>query len=450
MSQKVTAIILAAGKGTRMKSSRFKVLHQIAHRPLILHLMDTVNRLANSTLVAVTSPDQDPVRAILPEGCKTVIQEQALGTGHAVLAAKEHLCGDDPGVVLVLFGADPLIQQSTLEQMIAKCAAGAAVTILGFRAPNPQGLGRLIQDETGAVLRIVEEKEATAAEKAITLCNAGAMAIDGKSALDWLKQITNDNAKGEYYLTDIAGIARQHGGRVDFVEAQADEVIGVDDRADLAEAEAVFQARKRSALLSAGVTMHAPETVFFAHDTEIGADTIVEPHVVFGPGVTIADNVTVRAFSHVEGATLATGTTVGPYARLRPGTVLQEGARVGNFVEVKNTNVGLGAKLPHLSYVGDADIGAGANIGAGTITCNYNGFSKSKTTIGDGAFIGSNATLVAPVEIGAGGFVGAGSTITKNVAANALGLGRSQQTPDNDGWATRFRETQAVLKNKKD
>jgi len=442
MPHSVTAVILAAGKGTRMKSAQFKVLHEIGHLPLIGHVLRSVAALDDARSVVVTAPDQASVRGLLPEAVGTAIQDPPLGTGHAVLAAEGALeeAGDS---VLVLFGADPLIRPETLSALLAKRRAGAGLAVLGFQAPDPSGLGRIVTDTGGAVLRIVEDKDATPAERAIRLCNAGAMAIDGRRALDWLRRIGNANAKGEYYLTDIVAIARADGAAIAFVEADPAEVIGVDTRADLAVAEAEFQRRTRAAIMDGGVTLTAPETVFFAHDTEIGPDSVVEPHVVFGPGVAIAENVRVRAFSHIEGATLAAGVTVGPYARIRPESVIGEGARIGNFVEVKKATVGAGAKVNHLSYVGDATVGPAANVGAGTITCNYDGFAKHRTVIGEGAFIGSNTALVAPVVVGSGAIVAAGSTLTEDVPANALGIARGRQhTKEN--WAERFRAEQSA------
>ncbi|MCR9255659.1 MAG: bifunctional UDP-N-acetylglucosamine diphosphorylase/glucosamine-1-phosphate N-acetyltransferase GlmU [Alphaproteobacteria bacterium] len=445
MTQPLTAVILAAGLGTRMKSTKFKVLHEIAHRPMIGHVLDAVARLEPERIVAVTGPDQDTVRAVLPEGIPSAVQDRALGTAHAVLAAKDHLAAED-GTVLVLFGADPLIKPETMAEMAAKRARGAAVVLLGFRPADPTGYGRLVTDDSGAVTRIVEHKEASPEELRIGLCNAGVMAIDRRHALTWLERIGNDNAKGEYYLTDIVALARADGGRVDLVEAGLDEVIGVDTRMDLAAAEAEFQRRKRLDVMASGVTLTDPDSVQFAFDTRIGPDSVIEPHVVFGPGVQIADNATIRAFTHIEGATIASGVTVGPYARIRPDTVVAEGARIGNFVELKKTVVGVGAKVPHLSYVGDATIGTDANIGAGTITCNYDGFQKSRTVIGEGAFIGSNTALVAPVVVGAGAIVGAGSTITRDVPGDALAVARGRQE-EKPGWAERFRAMRQSVKN---
>ena len=380
-------------------------------------------------------------------GALTALQDPPMGTGHAVLCARDALAGFD-GDVAVLFADTPLIREATLQAVFAALDTGTGIAVLGFEPENPTGYGRLIEDASGALTAIVEEKEASAEQKAVRLCNSGVLAAPARVLFELLSRVTNDNAKGEYYLTDIValGVAAGHSARA--VRASADEVMGVNSRANLAEAEAAFQARARAAAMEAGVTLIAPETVFFSHDTQIANDVIVEPHVVFGPGVRVETGAVIHAFSHLEGAHIGESVSVGPYARLRPGTVLETGARIGNFVEVKNAVLHTGAKANHLSYIGDADIGAKANIGAGTITCNYDGFLKHRTIVGDGAFIGSNTALVAPVTVGHGAFTGSGSVITSDVPDDALALARAKQE-NRPGWAARFRRMMQARKDKK-
>lgn len=380
-------------------------------------------------------------------GALTALQDPPMGTGHAVLCARDALAGFD-GDVAVLFADTPLIREATLQAVFAALDTGTGIAVLGFEPENPTGYGRLIQDASGALTAIVEEKEASAEQKAVRLCNSGVLAAPARVLFELLSRVTNDNAKGEYYLTDIValGVAAGHSARA--VRASADEVMGVNSRANLAEAEAAFQARARAAAMEAGVTLIAPETVFFSHDTQIANDVIVEPHVVFGPGVRVETGAVIHAFSHLEGAHIGENVSVGPYARLRPGTVLETGAKIGNFVEVKNAVLHTGAKANHLSYIGDADIGAKANIGAGTITCNYDGFLKHRTIVGDGAFIGSNTALVAPVTVGHGAFTGSGSVITSDVPDDALALARAKQE-NRPGWAARFRRMMQARKDKK-
>lgn len=380
-------------------------------------------------------------------GALTALQDPPMGTGHAVLCARDALAGFD-GDVAVLFADTPLIREATLQAVFAALDTGTGIAVLGFEPENPTGYGRLIEDASGALTAIVEEKEASAEQKAVRLCNSGVLAAPARVLFELLSRVTNDNAKGEYYLTDIValGVAAGHSARA--VRASADEVMGVNSRANLAEAEAAFQARARAAAMEAGVTLIAPETVFFSHDTQIANDVIVEPHVVFGPGVRVETGAVIHAFSHLEGAHIGESVSVGPYARLRPGTVLETGAKIGNFVEVKNAVLHTGAKANHLSYIGDADIGAKANIGAGTITCNYDGFLKHRTIVGDGAFIGSNTALVAPVTVGHGAFTGSGSVITSDVPDDALALARAKQE-NRPGWAARFRRMMQARKDKK-
>ena len=444
-THRVGAVILAAGLGTRMKSDLPKVLHPIAGRPMILHLMASLNELEPARTVVVTGPGMDAVReAVAP--ALTAIQDPPQGTGHAVLSARQAM-EDFDGDVLVLFGADPLVKPETLRKMLAarRGPDDPAVVVLGFRPDDPAAYGRLIQDGEGRLDRIVEFKDATPEEATVGLCNAGVMAIDGKALYGLLDRVGNDNAKSEYYLTDIVAIARADGRACAVVEGDPEEVFGVNSRAELAFAEAVAQRRLREAAMEAGASLIDPDTVWFCHDTKLGRDVIVEPHVVFGPGVTVGDGVRIKAFSHLEGATVATAAEVGPYARLRPGAVIEGKAKIGNFVEVKNAIVEPGAKINHLSYVGDATVGAGANVGAGTITCNYDGFFKYRTEIGAGAFIGSNTALVAPVTIGEGAIVGAGSTISRDVAPDALAVTRAALRELGE-WAAGFRSKKLAQK----
>lgn len=448
MSRPVATIVLAAGKGTRMKSDMPKVLHKIAGRSMIGHVLAALEPLAPERRVVVISPGQDDVAAEVAPA-RTVIQTEALGTGDAVRAALGALEGFS-GTVLVAFGGDPMFTAETLARLAAAREGDNPpdVVVLGFQTDNPDRYGRLVQDDDGRLERIVEVSEAHMIDRPVRLYNAGIMAIDGAKLADLLAGLTTDNAKGEYYLTDIVRIARDRGGYVGVVEAPEEETLGVDSRADLARAEALMQVRLRAAAMEAGVTLVAPETVFLAHDTVIGRDTIVHPNVTFGPGVRIGSGVEIKSFCHLEAATVADGAIIGPYARLRPGAEIGLGAHIGNFVEVKAATIGAGAKANHLSYIGDASVGAGANIGAGTITCNYDGFSKFRTEIGAGAFIGSNTALVAPVTIGDGAIIGAGGTVTQSVEADALAVvrGVARVVP---GGAARFRSKRQAAKNKK-
>ena len=443
----VATVILAAGKGTRMKSDLPKVMHAIGGRPMVQHVLATAAALDAAAQVVVVGPDMENVAgAVTP--WDTAVQENQLGTGDAVLAARDLLTGF-AGTVLVLYGDTPLIREETLRAMIAKRGeTGAAVVVLGFRPDDPGAYGRLVTAADGSLDAIVEAKEATPAQLAIGLCNSGVMAIDGATMFDLLDAVGSDNAKGEYYLTDIVEIARGRQMSCAFIEAEEAELLGVNSRADLATAEHVLQGWLRERAMADGATMTAPETVFMSWDTKLGRDVIIGPHVIFGPGVTVDDNAEIRAYSHLEGCHVKSGALVGPYARLRPGAVLESGARVGNFVEVKNAVLGAGAKANHLSYIGDADVGAGANIGAGTITCNYDGYLKWRTKIGAGAFIGSNSALVAPVEIGDGAIVGAGSTIGRDVEPDALAVTRAEQQ-DIPRAAARFREKRAEMRKNK-
>jgi bifunctional UDP-N-acetylglucosamine pyrophosphorylase/glucosamine-1-phosphate N-acetyltransferase len=424
---KTAAVILAAGLGTRMKSATPKVLHTLAGRPMILHLLETLKPLGIARRLVVVGQGMAAVADVV-KPIPTVVQKPALGTGHAVMAARGAL-KEFKGDVLVLYGDNPLIRAATIERMLqAKQKKPApAIVVLGFQAKNPQGYGRLVVGRSGGLEAIVEDKDATAKEKKIALCNSGVMLIDGKQVWQLLSRIGKANAKGEYYLTDIVKLARKQKLACAIVEGDAAELIGVNSRSDLAEAEATLQQRLRQAAMESGATLLDPATVHFSFDTRLGRDVAVGPYVQFGPGVAVGDGAQVLAFSHIEGATIAAGARVGPFARLRPGAAIARDAHIGNFVEIKNALIETGAKVNHLTYVGDARVGAGANVGAGTITCNYDGFGKYKTDIGAGAFIGSNVALVAPVRIGDRAIVGAGSVITKDVAADALAVARAPQ-----------------------
>ncbi|SMH47948.1 bifunctional UDP-N-acetylglucosamine diphosphorylase/glucosamine-1-phosphate N-acetyltransferase GlmU [Mesorhizobium australicum] len=441
-------IILAAGEGTRMKSAMPKVLHEIAGLPMVAHVAKAAIAAGGTDVAIVVGRGGEAVRkAVTPfaAGAESFEQVERLGTAHAVLAARAAIArGYDD--VLVMFGDTPLIAAAPLAAARKLVAEGNAVAVIGFRTDVPAGYGRLIEKD-GRLVAIREDKDCSPEERKIGFCNGGLMAIDGREALALLDAVGNANAKGEYYLTDIVEIANARGLKVTATEADYENLLGINNRAELAEAEAIWQKRARRETMLSGVTMIAPETVFLSHDTEIGADTVIEPNVVFGPGAKIASGVTVHAFSHIEGATVATGSSIGPFARLRPGAELQEKARVGNFVEIKKAVVGPGAKVNHLTYIGDAEIGAGANIGAGTITCNYDGYNKHLTRIGAGAFIGSNSALVAPVSVGDNAYVASGSVITENVPDDGLAFGRARQETK-PGRAKALRERYAAIKSK--
>ena len=434
------SVILAAGEGTRMKSALPKVLHEVAGLPLIGHVAKAARSQQGVEVAVVVGREAEAVKkAVTPFApeAEVFLQAERLGTAHAVLAARDKIAAgyDD---VLILFGDTPLIEAEALADLRAGLAGGADVVVMGFHAPDPTGYGRLIVRD-GALVAIREHKEASEAERTITFCNGGLMAVAGRHALSLLDAVGNANAKGEYYLTDIVEIAAARGLSVRATEAPYESILGINTRLELAEAEAVWQKRRRRALLLAGVTMAAPETVHLSHDTEIEPDVSIEPNVVFGPGVTVAAGARIRAFSHIEGAAIGAGAEVGPFARLRPGAELGRKAKVGNFCEVKKAVIDEGAKVNHLTYVGDAHIGAGANIGAGTITCNYDGFSKHHTEIGAGAFVGSNSSLVAPVRVGAGAYVASGSVVTQDVPDAALAFGRARQE-NKDGLGRRLRD----------
>lgn len=434
------AVILAAGKGTRMKSDQHKVLHPIAGRPMLAHLLDSVDRLGPAKTVVVVGSGREQVEPVVAaHGGEVVVQEPQLGTGDAVRKA-EPILGAFDGDVLILYGDTPLVESATMLAMLDRLNASDSpvAVVVASRPADPLQYGRIIADEEGRIVKMVEFKDATDEEKAVDLCNSGLMAVRSADLWPLLSGVENDNASGEYYLPDIVMLAAAVGRRSAVIETGEGEVAGINSRSELAAVEAEWQRRRREKAMEDGISLVAPDTTWFSHDTAIGRDSIVEPNVVFGPGVTIGEGVTIRAFSHIEGASIAKGAVIGPYARLRPGAEIGEDARIGNFVEVKKSKVGKGAKANHLSYLGDSEIGAGANIGAGTITCNYDGFFKYGTRIGEGAFIGSNTALVAPVSIGAGAIVGAGSVVTKDVEADALALARGEQQA-RPGWAARFR-----------
>ena len=437
------AIVLAAGLGTRMKSELPKVLHAIAGRAMILQLLDSLSTIKPEKVVLVLGPDMDAVSEAVNESgftVETVIQQDRLGTGHAVRQAESVLAGYT-GNILVLYGDSPLITAETMADMLDARTGedDPAVVVLSFRPFEPGDYGRLNLDEAGGLVSIVEAKDASDDELANDLCNSGFMAIDGALLSDLTAKLSNDNAKGEYYLTDLVGLATEAGRNCAFVECDEEETIGINSRSELAEAETILQDRLREAAMANGATLINPASVYFSHDTKIGQDVMIDSNVYFGPGVKICDGVHIRAFCHIEGAFVENNAIIGPFARLRPGAYIGEDVHIGNFVEVKNATLAAGAKANHLSYIGDAKIGPKANIGAGTITCNYDGYVKSMTEIGAGAFIGSNTALVAPVKVGDGAITGAGSVITKNVDAGALAITRSEQKIV-DGYANKLSE----------
>lgn len=443
------AILLAAGKGTRMKSALPKVLHPVAGLPMVAHVLKAAGEAGAARKALVVAPDMDDVEAAvrkIDSTAHTCIQAKALGTAHAVLAARatiEAFKGD----IIILCGDTPLLRAHTLMATAAKLSDGD-IAVLGFEAHDPAGYGRLIADGEGNLVAIREEKDASEDERRVTLCNSGVIAMRGAVALGLLDKIGNDNAKGEYYLTDVVELARREGLKAVMAACGEEEVLGVNSRTQLAEAEAVMQQRLRNKVMEDGATLVAPETVFLSTDTVLGSDVTVEPNVFFGPGVTVDEGATIRAFSYLEGAHVGKGASIGPYARLRPGTRIGEGARVGNFVEVKNAVMEDGAKANHLTYIGDAHVGANANVGAGTITCNYDGYEKHRTEIGEGAFIGSNTALVAPVKVGAGANIGAGSVISRDVPDDALAVTRGELV-QRENWTSRMRKRRQAAKGNK-
>jgi bifunctional UDP-N-acetylglucosamine pyrophosphorylase / glucosamine-1-phosphate N-acetyltransferase len=439
--RRFAVILLAAGQGTRMRSDTHKVLHPIAGRPLLLHLLDRVDAIGADRRIIVLGTGRKQVEAaIAGRGVEIVVQAEQKGTGHAVQQAADALGGYD-GPVIILYGDTPFVESTTLERMLDRLDAPdqPGLVVLASSPADPLNYGRVILGQGDRIAKMVEFKDASEEERAVRLCNSGMMAVRAADLFRWLKQVGNANAAGEYYLPDIVGIAASEGREAVIVEADPYETAGVNSRAELAQLELEWQRRRRQQALDEGATLIDPESVWFAYDTRLGRDITIEPHVVFGGGVDIADGATIHAFSHIEGARIGAGASIGPFARLRPGTRLAAKSKVGNFVELKNAEIGEGAKVNHLSYIGDASVGSKANVGAGTITCNYDGFGKHRTVIGAGAFIGSNTALVAPVAVGEGAIVGAGSVITRDVEPDSLAIERSEQKGI-AGWARRFRE----------
>ena len=439
--RRFAVVILAAGQGTRMRSDTHKVLHPIASRPLLLHLLDRVDAVGADKRVVVVGKGREQVEAAIAGRDVTIaLQAEQKGTGHAVQQAAQALAGYD-GPVVILYGDTPFVEADTLRRMLDRLdgEGGPGVVVLASSPADPLKYGRIILGEGDRIARMVEYKDATEEERAVRLCNSGMMAVRATDLFRWLGQVGNENAAGEYYLPDIVNIAAAEGRETVVIEGDPYEAAGVNSRAELAHLELEWQRRRREQVLEEGATLIDPESVWFAYDTKLGRDVTVEPHVVFGPGVEIADGATIHAFSHIEGAIIGARASIGPFARIRPGTRLAQKSKVGNFVELKKAIIAEGAKVNHLSYVGDAEVGAKANIGAGTITCNYDGFGKYETVIGAGAFIGSNTALVAPVKVGEGAVVGAGSVITRDVEPDSLAVERSEQKGI-AGWAKRFRE----------
>jgi bifunctional UDP-N-acetylglucosamine pyrophosphorylase/glucosamine-1-phosphate N-acetyltransferase len=439
--QALAAIILAAGQGTRMKSDLHKVLHPVAGLPMLHHLLESLTAAGAARQVVVVGARREQVEAsVAPRGVAIAHQADQLGTAHAALQAKAALADFD-GIAIVCFGDTPFLQPDTIRRLTERLAAsdGPRVAVLGFVPDDAKAYGRIIADESGNIAKMVEFKDATDHERGVKLCNSGVTAVRTADLWRLLERVSNDNAAGEYYLPDIVMLAIADGDSAVVVETDPDELIGINSRAELAEAESIWQARRRAQVMADGASLIAPETVWFAHDTVVGRDVVIEPHVIFGPGVSIADNVVVHGFSHIEGATIASGCSVGPFARLRPGAQMQQGSKVGNFVEMKKAVLGPGAKANHLTYLGDATVGANANIGAGTITCNYDGYFKYQTVIGENAFIGSNSSLIAPVKIGRDAIVAAGSAVSRDVADGELRLVRGEQLVK-PGWADRFHD----------
>jgi len=439
------AVVLAAGVGKRMKSGLPKVLHPIGGQPMLLHVLSAVEP-ATDRIVVVASPSSEAAIAKCVDasspGTAIAVQKEQRGTGDAVKAARGAFVDADD--IVVVFGDTPFLSPETIARVRAKLAEGAAIVVTGMQPAVADGYGRLVMDGAQLVA-IREHRDASEAERAIGFVNGGVMAFDGASALDILSAIEDRNDQSEFYLTDAVEIANKRGLRVEAIEVAEDELMGINDRQNLAAAEQAFQAKRRAQAMDEGATLIAPDTVFFSHDTVIGRDVVIEPYVYFGPGVTVGDGVTIHSFSHFVGATIAAGAEIGPFARFRPGAEIGEGARIGNFVEIKQSVVGKGAKINHLTYIGDATVGAGTNVGAGTIVCNYDGFFKYRTEIGERAFIGSNSSLVAPLTIGDDAYIGSGSVITKDVAAGALAVERTQQV-EKGGWVERFRQRMTAKK----
>ena len=443
----IALIVLAAGKGTRMRSALPKVMHRVAGRPLLGHVLTAANELKPKKAVVVVGPDMEAVGAVsmqfLPNS-SLALQQERKGTAHAVAMARQNLSGFS-GTVLVLYADVPLISAASLKALVAKIDINTPAAILGFEAADPKGYGRLIKTVSGHIGAIREELDATPAERSISLCNSGIIAVDSEALWKNLTLIKDDNAKKEFYLTDIVELISKSGFNVGLVTCPEAEVAGVNDRVQLAAMEASFQAQYRRKAMLAGATLIAPDTVYFSADTRIGSDVVIEPNVFFGPGVRVGDNVEILANSHIEGTSIGNGAKIGPFARLRPGAEIGDEAHIGNFVEVKKAVIGRGAKANHLTYIGDARVGAGSNIGAGTITCNYDGYEKHLTDIGAKVFVGSNTALVAPVKIGDGANIAAGSVITADVPAQALAIARSELQVK-EGWALRYRKMKEARK----
>ncbi|HEV7278050.1 MAG TPA: bifunctional UDP-N-acetylglucosamine diphosphorylase/glucosamine-1-phosphate N-acetyltransferase GlmU [Devosiaceae bacterium] len=443
------SIILAAGEGTRMRSATPKVLHRVGGLPIVGHVVRAATGAGSQGVAVVTAPGRDDVRtaiALLAPGARFFEQTERRGTGHAAAAARE-AWQDAKGYVAIIYGDHPLLRADNFAGIVARLEAGMDAAILGFEPADPTGYGRFITDGE-RLLAIREHKDASEAERRIGLCNACILAFRAEVFRELIDNLQPNNAQGEFYATDLVELANRAGYRVGYSVAPERDVMGVNDRAQLARAEQLFQDVRREDFMAAGVTLHDPATVYFSWDTEIARDVVIEPSVFFGPGVKIAEGARIHAFSHIEGASIGPGATVGPFARLRPGAELSADAKVGNFVEVKQATVGAGAKVSHLTYVGDAEIGAGANIGAGTVTVNYDGVNKHRTVVGEGAFIGSNSSLVAPVTVGAGAFVTAGSVITEDVAADAAAFGRARQV-NKPGHGAELRARAAAFKKRK-
>jgi len=445
-SSSLLILVLAAGMGTRMKSSHPKVMHKVGGKEMVGHVIDLGVALGADECAVVVGPEMSALEQVVNKHFKEAeifVQEDRLGTAHAVLQARPALERGKrgEGLVLVLYGDTPLLTKEALQGLIDKLHDGADVGVLGFESDDPTGYGRLLLDEAGSLIAIREEKDASEEERLISFCNSGVMGFRRNGMLALLDEIDNKNANGEYYLTDAIEVARARGLKSVATVCRVEDVLGVNDRVQLSQAERIFQDRRRVEVQRGGATLIAPESVFFSSDTVVGHDVIIEPHVVFGPGVTIEDGAHIHSFCHIENAVIGPRSLVGPYARLRPGTVLGQGAKVGNFVEIKKATIQDGAKVNHLTYIGDADIGARANIGAGTITCNYDGFFKHKTVIGEESFVGSNSSLIAPVTIGKGAFIGSGSVISENVPDDALAITRPKRQIF-ERWAARYRAAQ--------
>ena len=450
MGTDLLTITLAAGMGTRMRSKLPKVLHPVGGRSMLDHVLSLADDLGATENIVVLGPElESQYEKVLPARfeVKTFIQRDRLGTAHAVLAALDPIV-KHTGNIIILYGDTPLLTLETLRKLTARLDEGADIVVLGFEAADPTGYGRLVQADDGALVAIREHKDANESERAITLCNSGVFGFRAERLPGLLERINNENENSEYYLTDTVELGKADGLELAIVTCNELEVLGVNSRQQLAFAEKIYQKTRRQEAMAGGATLLDPDSVYFSHDTKIGQDVLIEPHVFFGPGVTVGDNVHIKAFCHLEQTSIGNGAAIGPYARLRPAAVIGENAKIGNFVEIKKSTVEEGAKVSHLSYIGDARIGRNANIGAGTITCNYDGFNKHFTDIGEGAFIGSNSALVAPIKVGDGAFVGSGSVVTRNVGANSLAVSRARQRQIDD-WATKFRRMNAGVKARK-